>query len=357
MTIEIQDPDGDVSLQNQLRQAYGFQPLSLGLFSDQQFWSFIVVEREGRAIPAPLLPEFILAQTNNDTSATISAGDIQQLVENFIQRLTPGFRRKIGIVTRVSESQSPGIPGMSQQGPRRDYTELEKALIQNYDVELLDLDKTGVPTGIDALIVGKTNALSEKAKYGIDQYLMLGGSVIALASAYEGVPGMGGWTLEQLDDSLLDMLKTYGVSVGTELILDPQNFDFPYPIEEQRGPYVVRRVEQIDYPYFPLVTTTGYEDGNLIFKGIKELIFPWSNPVYLNAKEDGIGDDILDEMGLPEIALPEGVTGSYLAWTTEQAWTDPSTSVSPNRCRQRQMVCKTRWSQCKTGASCGCPTG
>ena len=36
---------------------------------------------------------------------------------------------------------------MPQQGPRRDYTELEKALIQNYDVELLDLDKTGVPTG------------------------------------------------------------------------------------------------------------------------------------------------------------------------------------------------------------------
>ena len=177
---------------------------------------------------------------------------------------------------------------------------------------------------------------------------MLGGSVIALASAYEGVPGMGGWTLEQLDDSLLDMLKTYGVSVGTELILDPQNFDFPYPIEEQRGPYVVRRVEQIDYPYFPLVTTTGYEGGNLVFKGIKELIFPWANPVYLNAKEDGTGDDILDEMGLPEIALPEGVTGSYLAWTTEEAWTDPSTSVSPNpRRRQRQMVCKTRWGQCK----------
>ena len=55
LTIQIKDPDSDIALQNQLRQAYGFQPLSLGLFSDQQFWSFIVVERWSRH-PSAIAP-------------------------------------------------------------------------------------------------------------------------------------------------------------------------------------------------------------------------------------------------------------------------------------------------------------
>ena len=330
LTIEITDPTNNPGLQEELRLKFGIQPLSLGMFSEEKFWSFLVVQRGPRAIPTPLVPELVLSQTQGEIGASVTAGDIQDVIYNFIKRMTPGFRKQIAIVTKLDDSPTPSFPGGQPQRPNRDFTEVEKALSANYDVQVVDLSKNSIPTNVDVLILGKTGELDGKALYAIDQYLMLGGSIIALAGAYEGVSGLGGWTLQKLDDTLLDLLKHYGVSVDSTVALDTQNFDLPYPVEEQRDGFTVRRIEQVDYPYFPIITTTGFEEGNLAFRGVQELVIPWANPIRLTAKKDSEGEARLDERGLPIVELPEGLQGSYIAWTTKNAWTSTETNIVPN---------------------------
>ncbi len=328
--LEIVDPSDDPALQEQLLRNYGFQPMALGMFSDGKFWSYIVVQKDHKVIPAPLLPEFILNQSKSDASGSITAGDIQALVENFIKRLTPGFKKTIGLVTRTEGQAAPSFPGASPQQPNRDFNELEKTLNSTFNVRLIDLGKEGIPTGIDVLILGKTGQLDPRAWFAIDQYLMLGGSVIALASSHEAKNSESGWQVNPLNEGLLDLLKSYGVTVRSELVMDTQNFDFPFPVEDRRGEYVIRRIEQVDYPYFPTVSGTGFQEGNLAFKGVKELVFPWASPVWLPAEVDGAGDEILDERGLPKVNLPEGLTGAYLSWTSREAWLDKDDNVSPD---------------------------
>ena len=330
LTIEVLDPSNNPGLQDEVRQKYGIQALSLGMFSEEKFWSFLVVERGPRVIPTPLVPELLQTQLSGDIGSAITGGDIEELIYDFIKRMTPGFRKQIGIATKTSEAPAPNFTGGPPPPPNRDFTQLEKELSSTYDVQLIDLSKNAIPTNIDVLIIGKTGELDAKALYAIDQYLMLGGSVIALASIYEGVPGVGGWNLDKLDDSLLDLLNHYGVAVGNEIVMDEQNFDLPYPVEEQKDGFTIRRIEQIDYPYFPMVTGGGFQEGNLAFKGVKELVVPWANPVRLAAKQNAAGDDVLDERGLPVIELPDGLTGSYLAWTTKDAWTVTEPNIAPD---------------------------
>jgi ABC-2 type transport system permease protein len=328
--IEIVDPSDNPTLQAKLQQDYGFQPMALGMFSDGKFWSYIVVQRDHKIIPAPLLPEFILGQQEGEGGSQISAGDIQALVESFIKRLTPGFKKTIGIVTRSEGQAPPSFPGAAPQQPNRDFNELERALNGSFNVRLIDLGKEGIPTGIDVLILGKTGQLDPRAWFAIDQYLMLGGSIIAMASSYEAKNSESGWQVNPLDEGLLDLLKSYGVTVKSALVMDSQNFDFPFPVEDKRGEYVIRRIEQVDYPYFPRLSGTGFQEGNLAFKGVKELVFPWANPVWLPAQLNAAGDEILDERGLPRVKLPQGLQGEYLSWTSREAWLDKDDNIAPD---------------------------
>jgi ABC-2 type transport system permease protein len=335
--ITIVDPSDDPALQAELLQNYGFQPMALGMFSDGKFWSYIVVQKDHKVIPAPLLPEFILDQNKSDASGGISAGDIQALIENFIKRLTPGFKKTIGLITKTSGQPAQAFPGAPQQQPNRDFNQLEQTLNRTFDVRLIDLGKEGIPTGIDVLIVGKTGQLDPRAWFAIDQYLMLGGSVIALASSHEAQNSESGWQIKPLDEGLLDLLKSYGVTVRSELVMDTQNFDFPFPVEDRRGEYVIRRIEQVDYPYFPRLSGTGFQEGNLAFKGVKELVFPWASPVWLPSQVDSAGDEILDERGLPVVQLPKGLRGAYLSWTTADAWLDKDGDISPDLSKNKAL--------------------
>ena len=209
--------------------------MTLGMFSEGSFWSYIVVQRNHRLIPAPLLPEFILNQKQGETSSQITAGDIQVLIENFIKRLTPGFKKTVGIVTRTEGPSQPAFIGGPPAQAQRDFNELERTLSASYNVRRIELGKEGIPTGIDVLIIGKTGKLDPRAWFAVDQFLMLGGSVVALASRFEAENSERGWQAKPLDDGLLDLLKTYGVTIRSELALDQQNFDFPFQLKRNEA--------------------------------------------------------------------------------------------------------------------------
>ena len=150
--MELIDPSDQPSLQAELRQRFGFEPLPVGMFSEDTFWSFITVQRGEQVIPAPLLPEFIISQTNGSENTTISAGDIQSLIESFIKRMTPGFRKSVGLITKKFGEDAPSYP--APQAPNRDFNELQTSC-KTFDVELLDLSSGTISSSVDVVVIAK----------------------------------------------------------------------------------------------------------------------------------------------------------------------------------------------------------
>ena len=66
---------------------------------------------------------------------------------------------------------------------------------------------------------------------------MRGGAVVAAAGNYriDTDPYSGGLLLQPITDGIGDLLSAYGLTVGPELVMDPQNEAFPVPVTRQIG--------------------------------------------------------------------------------------------------------------------------
>jgi ABC-2 type transport system permease protein len=180
-----------------------------------------------------------------------------------------------------------------------------------YEVTPVDLsgEEPSVPDTVDALVVGKPGALSKKQQFAIDQYLMRGGRVIALAGSHGIALDRSGLRVETEPTALSDMLAKYGVKVGAEFVVDSQNAPFPRPVEKRVGGMVLRSVELEPYPFFVDVRQGGFERGHAATAGVGNITFPWGSPL--------------------EVTAPEGVTATVVAKTSDQAWTYAGTELEP----------------------------
>ena len=71
--------------------------------------------------------------------------------------------------------------------------------------------------------------MSDQERFAVDQFLMRGGSLLVATGNYRLSPFQfgGGLTIEEVKDGLREMLADYGVEIGQELVMDPQNEPFP----------------------------------------------------------------------------------------------------------------------------------
>ncbi len=311
------DPMTDVKLQERINQEYGFRPLASDLYSNSRFWCYLLVESGDKRYP--VFPQ-----------GTLSDSDVRQTVEAAVRRMAPGFMKTVGLVTQLIEDNTPNIPGMPKKGDQRDYRSLELALSEEYEVRTVKLDDGVVASDIDVLIVGKPGVLTPKRQYAIDQYLMRGGSVIFLAGTYMIKPERSGLQALRQDDTIFDLIKSYGVTVEDAFVMDPRNTSFPIPVQQRRGPTVMKRIELLPYPFFPNIRPDAFNPEHVAMKGVPGLAATWSSPVKIAGDTNEAGDAITDERGIPIIKLPKGLEGEYLAWTSAESWLKYDTRLEPD---------------------------
>ena len=86
-----------------------------------------------------------------------------------------------------------------------------------------------VPQTLDTLVIFGGTGLTDFELYPVDQYLMRGGRVIVSADAVRVTQnpqfGIFGTPIENVP--LFSLLKTYGVTVPPEVILEYQDFALP----------------------------------------------------------------------------------------------------------------------------------
>lgn len=313
------NPEGKRELQQEIYDKYGFRPMALDLFGEKSYYLYLLLKVGDNL-------ERIFLQGDLTEAA------IKQSIEAGIKRGTPGFLKTVGLFTENPPpvQQNPQIPPQFQEPQRQaDYKLLERALSEDLTVKRIEIKDGYVPSDIDALIVARTGKLTDKQKFGIDQYLMRGGSLIVLSSAYDINIDRSGITAVKSDSGLNEMLKYYGVTVDDSFLLDKQNARFPVPVQERKGMFMVRRIKMMDYPFFPDIRSDGFNKGHLALSGLQNVVMNWASPLQIGENLKGMKADVLlsssdqswtysDTKILPESLeeadsafLPEGKLKSY----------------------------------------------
>ncbi|MFT4623347.1 MAG: ABC-2 type transport system permease protein [Myxococcota bacterium] len=296
------DPSTDEALMDKLYTDYGVQPLAVDLFGQEVFYLHLVLEL-GDTVQR-ILPR-----------GDISEAELRQAIESAVKRGTPGQLKKVGIATLqpVPPPPNPNLPPQLQPPPPRpDYGQIQRLFQEFYEVEVLDLADGYVPEDVDVLVVGKTGPMSELQKFAVDQFLMRGGSVVALAGGRDISIGQFGLEAAPAGAGLNDLLATYGVTVADGLVMDPQNAMFPFPKVERRGGFQVQRVELLPYPMFPDIRPDGFDRDHPALAGLSAVSLPWASPLALAE------------------SLPEGVTAQELLHTSAGSWVANITSIEPD---------------------------
>ncbi len=300
--FEEVDPAGNADLQKNLQDVYGVRPLAKDLFGRDVFYLHLIVEL-GESV------ERIMPRGN------LTEADLEQAIEAAVKRGTPGQLKTVAVFTEqpVAPPPNPQIPPQFQPPPPQpDYRAIQQVLGEFYQIQPTQLEDGYVPDQVDVLLVGKTGAMGPTQQFAIDQFLMRGGAVVALAGAYRVSAGRQGLEASPEDTSLFDLLETYGIRIENSIVMDPVNAPFPMPVTEQRGGFRVQRIQLLPYPPFPDIRSDGFNPQHAALASLGNVTMPWASPVTLTEPDK------------------EGIEFEYLLETSEETWLDATGTINPD---------------------------
>jgi ABC-2 type transport system permease protein len=174
------------------------------------------------------------------------------------------------------------------QQPLSSWQQLQETLRQEYEVRSVDLSTGQVPVDVDVLVIVAPQAMTDKDRFAIDQYLMRGGSVVVAAGRYGiMVDQFSGWlALQPLEDGLSEMLASYGIQVEESLVLDVQNEPFPVQVARQVGNFQVQEIQAIDYPFFVDVRSDGMASDSAIVSNLPAVTLNWPSPITIDEEKN-----------------------------------------------------------------------
>jgi ABC-2 type transport system permease protein len=113
---------------------------------------------------------------------------------------------------------------------------------------------------------------------------MRGGSVIVAAGNYGITVDQfgGGLGLQPLAGGLQELLASYGVEVGPELVMDLQNEAFPVPVIRDVGGFQVQEIQARSYPFFVDIRSDGMASGSPIVSNLPAVTLNWASPITID---------------------------------------------------------------------------
>jgi ABC-type uncharacterized transport system involved in gliding motility auxiliary subunit len=153
--------------------------------------------------------------------------------------------------------------------------EYYKALVDNFSptFEVQQVVRgQDIPENVSVLFVLGGTDLDEFDLFPIDQYLMRGGKILfAVQGINLNLQYQVGF--KPPSKPVLDMLKTYGVTVDQELVMDY----LPVPVKNQFG-----MITWLRYPYWVVAHADFASKTNPITSHFQGAVFYWPSPLELN---------------------------------------------------------------------------
>jgi ABC-2 type transport system permease protein len=293
------DPDAqDSAITRQQLLDSGLRPIAVSFFAPDSYYLHLVLQIGDEA--QLLYP-----------TADLSEADIRTELESALKRAAPGFLKTIGLWLPNLQPVPDAFGGVSQ--PISSWNLLQEQLRQEYTLQWVDLTSGRVPGDVDVLVAIAPQAMDDKERFALDQYLMRGGSVVVAAGNYV-LPVQqlsSGLILQPVADGIAEMLAHYGVEVGNSLVMDPQNEPFPAQIQRNVGGVQVLEIQQLNYPPFVDVRTDGMSKESPIVSDLPAVTMHWASPLTV--------DEVANQAR--EV--------SVLLQSTEQSWLRTDTDVQP----------------------------
>lgn len=291
------DPKSGITPQA-LFQSYGIQAIPNSLFGNDSFFLHMVVTNGDSS-------QVIYPQKDMGEAVVLAA------IQNAVLRTSKGFLKVVGLWT-PSAAPTQNMFGQ-QQPPLQSYNYLRSQLAQEYTVQDVDLTTGLPPSNIDMLLLVAPQNLSDKERFGIDQYLMRGGSVVALAGNYGITQDQAGQlALQPLQGTLRDQLQHYGIDVQDTLVLDSQNQPFPTTSPRNAGGIQVQEVQALNYPFFVDVRANGMDQTSGVGGNLSNVALYWTSPVVVDQTKT------------------QTYTVDTLLESSPNAWLSNDTNIQPN---------------------------
>jgi ABC-2 type transport system permease protein len=265
------DPDaGGGVAARQLQEQYGLQPLAVGLLTPKKFW-FHLLLKNGDVVEQVPLPE------------TLDKDGLKRNIDAALKRFAPGALRTVALHTPEPNPMAQFGQGDATQS----FRQLEDKLRENAVVLGAPLTDGKVPDAADILVVAAPDKLDDKQIFGIDQFLMKGGTVV-LSTAPFKASFRNNLEITRSPTGLEKWLAFNGFKLGESLVLDPQNTPIPVPIERNVGGYQVQQIQLLDYPPFADIRGDGLAQKDAPTVGLSQLTVSWPAPIVVDeAKLDG----------------------------------------------------------------------
>ena len=267
--VNVIDPyAGNSAVAKKLTHEYGLKPLSTDRrFGGDFFYFHLILEKDDMAIQIPLEDKSKLSFERNLKAA--------------VKRFGKGFIKTIGL---VKPQDDPKLEQIGIAVPQ--FNQLAAFLGTDLNIRDEDVSDGNVSGDIDILLVAAPNAMGPKEIFAIDQFLMKGGSVIAMSSPYTMTLGQGGLGLAKLEGEFKDWLRHNGLDMEDKLVLDMQNKAFPLPVMRNAGGHQVQEVRMIEYPYFADVRSKGFNQENPITANLAQMTMTWSSPISVDPEKN-----------------------------------------------------------------------
>ncbi len=301
LTYTVVNPDaaGASISRQQLWDTYRIQPIAAFLFSNVSYYLHMAMQ---------IGDQTEVIYPTQDTSEV----GIRTAIESVLKRASPGFLKVVGLwLPDLQPTQN--MYGQTQE-PLSTWEQLNSYLAQEYQVRSVDLSSGTVASDIDVLLLIAPQGMTDSDRYAVDQYLMRGGAVVAVAGNYKLTvdPYYGNLALEEITDGLQEMLAHYGVTVERSLVMDSQNEPFPLVVTRNVGGIQMREIQALDYPFFSDVRSDGMAANNAIVSNLTAVTINWPSPVTLDEAKNAERETV------------------ELLRSSKGSWLRTDTSIEPN---------------------------
>ncbi len=293
------DPDAKPGKLAQWQKRFGIKPMQANFFSADSFYLYLYLSTGDKNERIYL-------------TADMGEADIKKEVAAVLKRSSAGFLKTIGLWT--PPAAAPQMMAMMGQPPREQYQMIQRTLPENYNLEKVDLSKGRVPGNIDVLLLVATQNMTDMERFAIDQYLMKGGAVVALAGNYvlDLNPSSKALQVKKVQGGIGELLNHYGIEVGDSLVMDEQNEPFPIPITRNLGGFQVQEIKKLNYPFFVDIRSNGMDKSSPIVTSLPAVTMNWVSPLTLDDKK-GKGRKIIK-----------------LLTSSPNTWLQSSINIQPN---------------------------
>ncbi len=263
LSYQFIDPERE-RLEDQLAEDFGFQPMATSLFSDEHFYFYMLLSGDDQHVQIPL--------------GDLSEEQLRRNLDAGIKRFADGFTKTVALAMPETSPQY----GRFSSPP---FSQLESALAEELHVKREDLSDGSISGDADLLFLAAPEQLDEKAVFALDQFLMKGGTVVIATSPFQSELGGQGLGIHSHISGLEEWLAHHGLSIGKQLVMDPQNAALPVPVTRSIGGFQMQELRMLDYPYFIDVRGPGLNKQHPITADLPQLTFPWASPIELELAE------------------------------------------------------------------------